>query len=153
GPTAARRIADDPDALHRLLHDELADRGCYAGELRRTVADQQGIGRWRRLLMVHDTYGSVARDLPRQDPALSTADIGVTVLHLVADRLHEPEQVAVRLTVNGPDVTVEDLRGAAPVVVTGRLDQASPALAEGLARLLAPLRLSPDSEQDAGQSG
>jgi DNA segregation ATPase FtsK/SpoIIIE, S-DNA-T family len=153
GTVAARRIAADPDALHGLLHDELTNRAAQAGELRRSLTDREGIGRLHRLLVVHDTYASAARGLACPDPNLSTADMGATVLHLVADRLQEPEQVAIRITVDGDDVVVEDLRPATPWVCRGRLDPANPALVEGLARMLAPLRLSPDSVEDAGAAG
>jgi S-DNA-T family DNA segregation ATPase FtsK/SpoIIIE len=153
GPVAARRVAPDPAALLPLLRDELTRRGTYAAELRRSVADRQGIALLHRLLVVHDTGGSAARELVRPDPALSAADLGITVLHLVGDRLHEPDRVAVRIAVAGDAVTVEDRRGDAPTVVAGRLDEASPALAEGLARELAPLRLSPDSVEEAPHAG
>jgi S-DNA-T family DNA segregation ATPase FtsK/SpoIIIE len=153
GPVAARRIAADPAALQVLLRDELAHRGSYAAELARNISDRRGIAMLHRLLVVHDTYGSVACELGRPDPAISTADLGVTVLHLVADRLQEPDQVAVRLTVQGSNIVVEDLRGATPRVLTGHLDPVTPALAEGLARLLAPLRLSPDSVEETPQAG
>ena len=153
GAVAARRIAADPAALHRMLHGELSRRGAHAVELRRSISDRQGVAGWRRLIVVHDTHGQVAEPVACPDPAVSTADMGVTVLHLVADRLQEPDQVAVRLTVDGADVVLEDLRGAAPATVRGRLDPVSTPLVEGLARMLAPLRLSPDSVRESGQGG
>ncbi|MEV4617879.1 type VII secretion protein EccCa [Asanoa sp. NPDC049573] len=145
GVLPARRIATDPESLRVLLRPELDRRAALAAELRRGA----GLSRANRLLIVHDTYGEVARRLPEPD----VADLGVTVLHLVADRLQEPEQVAIRITVDGAEAVVEDLRPAAPVRSAGRPDPAGPALAEALARMLAPLRLSPDSVDDEPHAG
>ncbi|HEV7712620.1 MAG TPA: type VII secretion protein EccCa, partial [Asanoa sp.] len=145
GVLPARRIATGPESLRLLLRAELDQRAALAAESRRGG----GLVRAHRLLVVHDTYGEVARRMPDLD----VADLGVTVLHLVADRLQEPEQVAVRITVNGADALVEDLRPAAPQRSSGRLDPVGPALAEALARMLAPLRLSPDSVDDDPHAG
>ncbi|MFI9529095.1 type VII secretion protein EccCa [Micromonospora rosaria] len=152
GAVPARRIAPDPAHLRALLHPELTRRAAYLGELRRG-ASAAGATALHRLLVVHDTYGSVASDLAMPDPSLPVADAGVTVLHLAADRLHEPDQVAVRLTVTGADITVEDLRTRTPTVYSGHLDPVDDGLAEGVARLLAPLRLSPDSTDDVSHGG
>ncbi|MEV4753525.1 type VII secretion protein EccCa [Micromonospora sp. NPDC049559] len=153
GTVPLRRIAADPAALRILLHDELTRRAAQVDELRRNLGDRRGTARMRRLVVVHDTYGSVAQELALPDPATSAGQLGVTVLHLVADRLREPDQVAVRLTVGGTEVVVEELGGPAPGVRAGRVDPVTPALAEGLARLLAPLRLSPDSVEEHTQAG
>jgi S-DNA-T family DNA segregation ATPase FtsK/SpoIIIE len=153
GPVPVRRIASSPEELRTLLHDELTRRGSYATEMRRSITDRRGTALLHRLLVVHDTYGSVASKPPLPDPDLSAADLGVTILHLVADRLQEPEQVAVRLTVDGLDITVEDLRTATSTVYSGQLDPVSPGLAEGLARVLSPLRLSPESVEETPHAG
>ena len=79
--------------------------------------------------------------------------MGVTVLHLVAERVAEPSQVSVRITVEGERISVEDLREAEPVTVQGTADDFSAAGAEGLARMLAPLRLSADSAAEGGSGG
>jgi S-DNA-T family DNA segregation ATPase FtsK/SpoIIIE len=146
GQTEARRVAPGLDELARALAADLSARATYAAEARRGVDAGQALALARRLLVVHDTHGEVAAGLPVPDQAVPARDMGVTVVHLVADRLHEPEEVAVRVTLDGGRVTVEDLRGAglAPVVA-GAADQVPTALAEGLARMLAPLRLSADS--------
>jgi S-DNA-T family DNA segregation ATPase FtsK/SpoIIIE len=149
GPVAARRIAPTPAALGPLLHEELVSRLAYAAQGRRSLDGRHGIALLHRLLVVHDTYGQVACPLAVPEAVTAPAELGVTVLHLVADRLQEPEQVAVRLTVTGDTVTVEDLRGETPVVLHGRLDPVPWPMLEGLARMLAPLRLSADSVDDA----
>ncbi|MFI9270240.1 type VII secretion protein EccCa [Kitasatospora sp. NPDC052896] len=154
GPVSARRIAPDLAALAPLLGDDLRRRASYAAEARRGLT---GGGDARaltaRLLVVSDGHGGTAGELPRPDEAVGLAEMGVTVLHLVTERVAEPGQVAVRLTVDGDQVTVEDLRGEQPLTTRGTVDELSPAGAEGLARLLAPLRLSADSAAETGTAG
>ena len=145
GPTEARRIAPGLDRLAGALAADLGARATYAAEARRGIDAGGALALAPRLLVVHDAGGDVAKDLPLPDQAVPAPDMGVTVLHLVGDRLREPEEVAVRVTVDGRRVTVEDLRSPGAAPVTGLLDEVAPPLAEGLARMLAPLRLSPES--------
>jgi S-DNA-T family DNA segregation ATPase FtsK/SpoIIIE len=58
--------------------------------------------------------------------------------------VHEPDQVAVRVTVESDRIIVEDLRETS-TVTPGSSDAVSVAGAEGLARMLAPVRLSAES--------
>jgi S-DNA-T family DNA segregation ATPase FtsK/SpoIIIE len=144
--TEARRVAASLGELARAMAADLSARATYAAEARRGIDAGQALALSRRLLVVHDAHGQVAAELPSPDQAVPARDMGVTVVHLVADRLHEPEEVAVRVTLEGGQVTVEDLRGPGPApVVAGVADQVPTALAEGLARMLAPLRLSAES--------
>jgi S-DNA-T family DNA segregation ATPase FtsK/SpoIIIE len=145
GPVEARRIAPGLDPVARLLAADLAARATYAAEARRGIDAGQALALAPRLLVVHDADGDVAKELPLPDQAVSARDMGLTVVHVVADRLHEPTEVAVRITVDGAQVTVEDLRGQRPALVVGAVDRVPAAMAEGLARILAPLRLSPES--------
>ncbi|HXV91688.1 MAG TPA: FtsK/SpoIIIE domain-containing protein, partial [Pseudonocardia sp.] len=93
-------------------------------------------------------HGFVARPVTTPDVATALPAAGVTVVHLLADRLHEPGEVSRRVTVDGDAVRLEDLAAAPAVVVDGRLDEAPAPLMEALARRIAPLRLSPDSYDD-----
>lgn len=153
GPVAARRIAPDLGQLAGLLRHELGRRSAYAAEVRRGLADRGALRLADRLLVVVDAHGEPAAELPRPDSAVGLADMGVTVLHLLRERVHEPDEVSVRVTVDGERVTVEDLRasatdtpeGAPAPVAEGTVDPVTAAGAEGIARLLAPLRLSPES--------
>ncbi|WP_431781550.1 type VII secretion protein EccCa [Streptomyces chumphonensis] len=147
GPVSARRIAETPQALAAGLAGDLRRRAEYAAEVRRGLAGREALKLGSRLLVLSDVHGSAARELARPDEAVALPDMGVTVVHLLARRVDEPGQVSVRITVDGPDVTVEDLRGAQPEqrVVRGALDEVTAAGALGLARMLAPLRLSPES--------
>ncbi|MER6161035.1 type VII secretion protein EccCa [Streptomyces sp. NPDC001868] len=154
GPVAARRIAPSLPQLARHFRHELGRRASYAAEVRRGLADRKALRLASRMLVVSDEYGETAAELPRPDTAVGLADMGVTVLHLLEEQVHEPDQVSVRITVRGDQVVVEDLRAPDPLSVAepgtvpaahGTSDQVTAAGAEGLARLLAPLRLSAES--------
>ena len=152
GPTPFRRIAETPLKLSQLLADDLGERVQWATESRRGSVDFEDRRRLtRRLLVLHDTYGDVAAEVrPQADDSLVPGELGVTVLHLVADRLQEPSSVTMRITVYGDQVRIEDLRGQYPMVASGQVDRMEAAVAEGLARELAPLRLSAESlDEDA----
>ena len=150
GPVSARRIAPDPAALAAVLTEDLKERAAFAAEVRRALgAGREALALVQRLLVIHDGHGGVAQEVARPDEAVPLQDMGITAVHLVERRIHEPDQVAVRLTVDGDQVVVEDLRGPVPVVATGTLDDVGPAAAEGIARMVAPLRLSADSVDTA----
>ncbi|OEJ61111.1 type VII secretion protein EccC [Streptomyces agglomeratus] len=145
GPVAMRRIAPSLDQLADLLRTDLRRRASYAAEVRRGLADRNALHLADRLLVVSDEYGQNATELPRPDTAVGLADMGVTVLHLLEQQVHEPDTVPIRITVDGDSVTVEDLRTPAGLHAFGIADAVSIPGAEGLARLLAPLRLSAES--------
>ncbi|MGY1396974.1 type VII secretion protein EccCa [Streptomyces sp. SS10] len=152
GPVAARRIAPGLGQLAGLLRHELGRRAAYAAEVRRGLADRNALRLTDRLLVVADAHGEPAAELPRPDSAVGLREMGITVVHLLREQVHEPDEVSVRITVDGERVTVEDLRplateGAArpPAAAEGTVDPVTAAGAEGIARLLAPLRLSPES--------
>ncbi|MFD5734669.1 type VII secretion protein EccCa [Streptomyces sioyaensis] len=165
GPVPARRIAHDLGALSAALAEDLRGRASYAAEVRRGLAGQEALGMSQRLLVISDGYGTAARELLRPDEAVRLSDMGVTVLHLVRERTEEPGDVTLRLTVDadstglpGAGLLMEDLAGALPGprtraadsvpqqdVVYGTVDEVTEAGADGIARMLAPLRLSPES--------
>ncbi|PIM73564.1 type VII secretion protein EccC [Streptomyces sp. JV178] len=145
GPVAARRIAPSLAQLARHFRHELGRRASYAAEVRRGLADRGALRLASRMLVVSDEYGETAAELPLPDTAVGLGDMGVTVLHLLERQVHEPDQVSVRITVRGDQVVVEDLREEAHAVARGSSDDVTAAGAEGLARLLAPLRLSAES--------
>ncbi|MFD4234976.1 type VII secretion protein EccCa [Streptomyces sp. NPDC058542] len=153
GPVAARRIAPSAPQLARQIGAELRRRASYAAEVRRGLAGRDALSMNSRLLVVTDGHGEDAVDLPRPDDAVGLREMGVTVLHLLERRVQEPGHVSVRITVDGTDVTIEDLRAPEPVEAHGTADEAGIPFAEGLARMLAPLRLSAESLVDAPLSG
>ncbi|MFD4262136.1 type VII secretion protein EccCb [Streptomyces sp. NPDC058534] len=153
GPVAARRIAPDLVRLARLCGPDLRQRAAYAAEVRRGLSGPDALRLTGRLLVVSDSYGDTASELPLPDSAVGPAVMGVTVLHLLAQQVHEPDEVSVRITVDGDRIRVDDLRGAAArgkddgqeSTARGIVDPVTPAGAEGIARMLAPLRLSAES--------
>ncbi|NEC16875.1 type VII secretion protein EccCa [Streptomyces parvus] len=153
GPVAARRIAPSAPQLARQIGAELRRRASYAAEVRRGLAGRDALSMNSRLLVVTDGHGEDAVDLPRPDDAVGLREMGVTVLHLLEQRVQEPGHVSVRITVDGTDVSIEDLRTPEPVEAHGTVDEAGIPFAEGLARMLAPLRLSAESLGDAPLSG
>ncbi|MFE0509380.1 type VII secretion protein EccCa [Streptomyces sp. NPDC058964] len=145
GAVAARRIAPGPVQLAQVIGTDLGRRASYAAEVRRGLSDKKALALTERLLVLSDAYGENAVELPRPDAAVALDDMGVTVLHLLAEQVHEPDHVSVRITVDGDEVTVEDLRGEQDVRTDGVVDRTGLPEAEGLARALAPLRLSAES--------
>ncbi|MEV7724340.1 type VII secretion protein EccCa [Streptomyces sp. NPDC087917] len=152
GPVAARRIAPGlPRLAAGVLAPELRRRASYAAEVRRGLSGRDALRLAGRLLVISDEYGENAVELPRPDTAVGLADMNTTVIHLLAEQVHEPDEVSIRITVDGsggPDgvhVTVRDLRTPQAPAAEGRCDDLGPATAEGLARMLAPLRLSAES--------
>ena len=142
------RLVTDPQTLAALLADDLDQRATNAAKSYRHGSGAEEARIRPRLLVIDDAHGQVARPLATPDAATSLPNLGVTVVHLLADRLDEPGEISCRVTVTGDEVTVEDLTAAPPVTVHGTVDDAPAPLAEGLARELAPLRLSPDSYDD-----
>ncbi|NUV61626.1 type VII secretion protein EccCb [Streptomyces sp. CAI-85] len=147
GPVAARRIAPDPAGLSRLCAPELRRRAGYAAEVRRGLSGRgtDALRLMSRMLVISDTYGDTAAELPRPDSAIGLPDMGVTVLHLLQRQVHEPDQVGVRITVDGDRIVVDDLRTPNAPTAHGISDPVTVPGAESIARMLAPLRLSAES--------
>ncbi|MET9117502.1 type VII secretion protein EccCa [Streptomyces longwoodensis] len=154
GPVSARRIAPSMPQLARQIGPELRRRASYAAEVRRGLSGRDALAMTSRLLVVADAHGDDAVDLPRPDDAVGLRDMGVTVLHLLDERIQEPGSVGVRITVDGERIAIEDLREEEPIGAHGTVDEVGVPFAEGFARMLAPLRLSADSmAADAPLSG
>ena len=153
GPVAARRIAPSPPQLAQQIGAELRRRASYAAEVRRGLSDKDTLIMTSRLVVVSDGHGEDAVDLPRPDDAVGLRNMGVTVLHLLQERVQEPGHVSVRITVDGDRVVIEDLREPEPIHAHGTVDEVGIPFAEGLARMIAPMRLSAESLVDAPLSG
>ncbi|MGW2317382.1 type VII secretion protein EccCa [Streptomyces sp. NPDC001680] len=145
GAFATRRIVPSLAQLAQVIGTDLGRRASYAAEVCRGLSDKKALDLVDRLLVLSDEYGENAVELPRPDAAVALDDMGVTVLHLLAEQVHEPDHVSVRITVDGDQVTVEDLRGQPGKRMHGVADRTSRPEAEALARSLAPLRLSAES--------
>ncbi|MEI2765444.1 MAG: type VII secretion protein EccCa [Dermatophilaceae bacterium] len=144
GPVPARRIAPTLPALARLLGSEIVDRLQAATTQRRAGGGRVSLP--TRLLVVVDGESGLAPILPSPDPELTLADLGITVLHLVRDRLEEPGDVGVRLTLRPDGGVLENPGGheqSGPRSVGGiRVDRTGHDTLVALARHLAPLRLT-----------
>ncbi|QKS11738.1 type VII secretion protein EccCa [Curtobacterium sp. Csp1] len=153
GDVPARRIAPDVPALLGVVGGELADRAQFAATAKRSAGTSDQAENSRLVVFVDD-HGHVASDLPVPDADLGLADLQVTTVHLLSDRLHEPSDVTVRVVVEDDTATVTDARREADgeVVETRfRTDRVPATTFETLARELAPLRLSLTA-QDAAES-
>ncbi|GAB3916888.1 type VII secretion protein EccC [Microlunatus endophyticus] len=153
----ARRVAPSAAELSRVLGAELADRAQLAATARRNVvtADSLPIG---RLVIFSDDYGQHAAQVTIPDADLRPADLQITTVHLLSDRLDEPSDVQVRITIDDDHVaTITDSRLVGDDQVptptrTATVDRPSPELFGSVARSLAPLRLSL-TEAEQAESG
>ena len=146
---AVRRVATDLSAMSDLLTRDLSRRAASAAAARRNLLAGAHSSADARLLVIIDASGHEAVPLALPDRAASAADLGLTVIHLVDDRLQEPEEVTVRITVGADgELSVEDRRGDRTGCEEGTVDDAPVGLAEAVSRTLAPLRLSPESAED-----
>lgn len=137
GPVRARRIAADPTELGELLRDELASRVARSTARRGVVALES------MLVAVLDSPAGPARGFA------GAAAPGVVTIAVVGERLHEPSDTTLRITVDAEGgAIVDDLTAASSVPLT--VDAASPALLAALAGQLAPLRLSAESRSGGG---
>ena len=91
------------------------------------------------------TRGRMPRPpLPRLDSALDLADLGITVIHVVDDRLKEPSAVSARVTVADGTATDRDAGHRARTPCPASVPTPCPtALLDVIARPLAGLRLTP----------
>ncbi|MDR3068779.1 MAG: type VII secretion protein EccCa, partial [Cellulomonas sp.] len=140
GPVPARRVGRDPAELRQVLGTALADRVSYAHAARRTSTPLPAPA---RLVVVGDDWGTAARRAVA-GADVSAAAMGVTVIHVLADRLDEPDDVDVRIeltaAVSATITTAPGRAGQRTVVATP--DLMDSALFVATARSLAPLRLS-----------
>lgn len=154
GPVAARRVAPSADALRSVIGGELGDRAQVAATAKRSGGSTASPD-IPRLVVFVDDYGRIASDLPVPDADLALADLRVTVVHLLSDRLHEPSDVTVRITVGGGRAVMTDARveegGRVPEQEVG-LDPVPVELFESTARLLTPLRLGMNRRDRAESS-
>jgi len=145
GAVGARRVAPTPADLLALIGDELRDRIASAAASRRSGRRTKP----GRLVMFIDEGTDAATPLPRLDSMLDLADLGITVVHVVDDRLKEPSAVAARVTLADGAATIEHPGTGEDAVHGIRPDLVSPELLEVIARPLAGLRLTRTSSVDA----
>ncbi|GAA1113405.1 type VII secretion protein EccCa [Nesterenkonia jeotgali] len=141
------RLARSMPALRDLLDEEIRARYQRYAEIRKNfLVDSPPLAQARLLVFDMDYAGEVA-NLQMPDAALSPHELSITAVHLTPRQQDEPDEVSLRISQTETGFRVEDyvkdpLR---PQTTEGVLSPVAVATAEGLARMLAPLRLSPDS--------
>ncbi|PII82259.1 hypothetical protein BMH32_04255 [Leucobacter sp. OLJS4] len=149
GPLPARRIAPDQRELLALIRAELAERTARAASRLRN--GNRSASSETPLVLVLDHSRARAENLILPE-GFSPEQLGITVVTLVPDRLQEPSDTKLRLTVaeSGEQVQIERLLPGRDTVeaVPDRLD---PIPFETLAARLAPLRLSPQSRSESDE--
>lgn len=159
GPVPARRVASSTPGLLRVLGGEIGGRAQTAATSKRSIG-RTDTPSGSRLVVFCDDYGHLASALPVPDPDLTLDDLQITTVHLLSDRLHEPSDVRLRITVVDGVATVSDSRATVPATtdaaavqpapaVTATVDDPSPQLFGTLARSLTPLRLSLSAVEEA----
>ncbi|GAA3638948.1 type VII secretion protein EccC [Microbacterium awajiense] len=148
GRVSARLVAPTLPDLLGLLHADLRDRVAEASAARRSGRR----ARPARLVVFVDEGTATATGFPRLDSALDLAELGITVVHIVDDRLKEPSAVSARITLADGSAMIE-MPGTGEPAVTGiRVDPVDTALLTVVARPLAGLRLTRTSAVDAQTS-
>ena len=155
----ARRVASSMADLQRLLGAELADRAQLAAAAKRSLG-RADASRHRQLVVFCDDHGQHASTLAVPDADLTLADLQVTVVHLLGDRLDEPSEVHARITVAGDRATVRDLHRVrvggvddpVPPALTAVVDRPSVDLFCTVARTLTPLQLSRSRAEEASST-
>lgn len=148
GPVPARRVAPDLTELGRVLSSGLGQRLQRARAAGRSGSLATPA---TRLIVVADAHGGKAGRLAV--PGGDARALGVIVVHVLADRLDEPDDVDVRIVLDGDGGLLVTAPGT-PAAAEQRFTpdgMGVPAFA-ALARLLAGLRTAevsvPDEETD-----
>lgn len=137
-----RMIASSPDGLAALLGAELDSRRRW----RRAAAQgsRSMVAPGPHLVVVLDDTAAT----PGETSALDDiADLGVSVLHVLASDAGEPSRVDLRLSAAVGRLSLDPLDGSQPRLAVA--DAVSLAEAEAWARRLAPLRLSAQAPERA----
>src|SRR5699024_10069977 len=143
GPVPARRVTTDAHSLGQVLGQTLTDRLQYMHSLRRGGV---AVAAPPHLVVVLDSHGERATSLPL---TAAPAELGITVIHVLSERLHEPDDVDARLTLDptGEGQVDTDQLETAPgtseaMTVDLRADRVPASLLESTTRAMAPLRVS-----------
>lgn len=139
GPMSARRVAPTARALMGEMHDELAARVSYATSRRGSDGMQFG-----ELVVIEDVSPGATAALPIAAAEVTARDLGIVHVALVENRLDEPENTDVRITLSadGSSLEIQYLGDATGDDVEGHPDALSPQMFAALTGAIAPLRLS-----------
>lgn len=162
GPVQGRRVAPDADSMAALLRSELAGRASRVTARQRGAVSSR-VGAETPLIVILDDTARSAGGMAMPQ-GFTPQQLGVTVLSLVRERMHEPSDTRLRISVGagilethaGSDadaraiVHVEDARRPRELrSITALADTMSTNLFASLASRLAPLRLSLASKDGA----
>ena len=144
GPDPARMVWSGPEELAAQLQPELEARR-LRGRPDREPAGPPG----PHLLVVVDPPAGPTREQALTLRALTAGPAaGVTVVVLADGQRDEPPTVDLRARVAPASLALEPVAADDAAAAGGRPDLVGPAVAEALARRLAPLRLSPDDSPE-----
>lgn len=138
GPVPARRVAPSLADLSEILGTEMVERSTKA-----TAARRRGVSadELPRMVVIADEHGHPASVLRRPDQTLHTRDLGITVIHLLDDRLDEPDDVDLRIDLGGDEATITTAaRSTNPRATTFTPEDTPGWLFESIARSLAARR-------------
>ncbi len=136
--------------LRSLLGPEIRRRVTTAAQRRRTLSRASGATGCATLLVVADEHGHPCTEALPDTGDVSARDLGVTVLHLVAEASHEPDEVTTRIkqdptAADAAIIEVYERRDHEPTTARLVLDELGPSQCAALLRAMAGLRLSADS--------
>lgn len=138
GPVPARRVAESLHDLAEVLTADLNARAVTAAGMQRHNRAQNPHS---RLVVFVDDHVRDASKLRSPDPNLNLRDLGITVVHLLADRLQEPDDVDIRITVSDSCATLTtEASSPSPAHLDYLPDPVSKATLVALARTMAAYR-------------
>lgn len=138
GPMPARRVAPDLPALSEVLRDELAARANAAAGMQRHARARNPHA---RMVIFVDDFERPASSLHGPEPHIGIRELGITIVHLLSNRLDEPDDVDIRLTVSGDTAErVTDASTPHSSRVDYQPDDVPPTTLRTLARSIAALR-------------
>ncbi|MDO5052312.1 MAG: type VII secretion protein EccCa [Pseudoclavibacter sp.] len=149
GPVPARRIAPDLEALANIVGRELVDRTQLAAAARRRGTGRPDVSRF---VVLADGHGGPAGRLPLPDPSMHARDLGVVLVHLLDDRLDEPDDVDIRIDLREEPSITHGARGADPQTTTFAPDEVSGWQLETIARVLAAGRTVEAVREEGGEA-
>ncbi len=160
GPLQARRIGASVGEVASVMSDDLAERYAHASGRRANEAPSYGM-----VLMVEDYRDSATPALKVPGAGIPPRELGIVHIALVEDRLDEPSNTDLRITVTPGDQGGVGVEDAAPAIrvetledpdipdVHGRADITDLSTFTSLAAMLCPLRLSTVSRSEGATAG
>lgn len=145
GPLALRRVAETTEGLGNLLRDEIAGRFTRAAASRGGTSTPDA-----PLVLIVDHSGSPVGSLGT--PIASLGGIGVIVVAIVSDRLHEPGDTVLRLTIDDVSkrICLQRTGDTGAGIENIAPDALTVPVFSRLTSMLAPLHLSTASRLEAG---